>query len=47
MTSTRADRVHYDAVNIVGISYGTTAEQVFFARHPARVRTMTLSAGRC
>ena len=37
--------LHYDTVNLVGISYGTTAEQVFLTRHPARVRTMTLVSG--
>jgi pimeloyl-ACP methyl ester carboxylesterase len=35
----------YGDVNLVGISYGATAEQVFLARHPDRVRTMTLLSG--
>ncbi len=37
--------LHYEKVNLVGISYGTTAEQVFSMRHPDRVRTMTLLSG--
>lgn len=37
--------LRYDTVNLVGISYGATAEQVFLTRHPARVRTMTLLSG--
>ena len=37
--------LHYSQANLVGISYGTTAEQVFSARHPDRVRTMTLLSG--
>jgi pimeloyl-ACP methyl ester carboxylesterase len=35
----------YAQANLVGISYGPTAEQVFLARHPDRVRTMTLLSG--
>jgi pimeloyl-ACP methyl ester carboxylesterase len=35
----------YPQANLVGISYGATAEQVFLARHPDRVRTMTLLSG--
>jgi pimeloyl-ACP methyl ester carboxylesterase len=35
----------YAQANLVGISYGATAEQVFLARHPDRVRTMTLLSG--
>ncbi|HTW09473.1 MAG TPA: alpha/beta fold hydrolase, partial [Acidimicrobiales bacterium] len=35
----------YTKVNLVGISYGTTAAQVFLMRHPHRVRTMTLLSG--
>ena len=35
----------YSKVNLLGISYGTTLEQVFLTRHPARVRTMTLLSG--
>ena len=35
----------YPTVNLTGISYGTTAEQVFLQRHPSRVRTMTLLSG--
>ncbi len=37
--------LHYAKVNLVGISYGTVAEQVFLLRHPSRVRTMTLQSG--
>jgi len=37
--------LHYGAVNLIGISYGTAAEQVFALRHPAQVRTMTLLSG--
>ena len=37
--------LHYDKVNLVGISYGPTSEQVFLTRHPDRVRTMTLLSG--
>jgi pimeloyl-ACP methyl ester carboxylesterase len=37
--------LRYATANFVGISYGTTAEQVFLLRHPARVRTMTLISG--
>jgi pimeloyl-ACP methyl ester carboxylesterase len=37
--------LHYEKANLVGISYGTTAEQVFLTRHPSRVRTMTLLSG--
>ena len=35
----------YTKVNLLGISYGTTAEQVFLMRHPSLVRTMTLLSG--
>ncbi len=35
----------YTKVNLLGISYGTTAEQVFLMRHPSMVRTMTLLSG--
>jgi pimeloyl-ACP methyl ester carboxylesterase len=35
----------YAQANLIGISYGTTAEQVFLARHQDRVRTMTLLSG--
>jgi pimeloyl-ACP methyl ester carboxylesterase len=35
----------YKTVNLVGISYGATAAQVFLLRHPAQVRTMTLLSG--
>jgi pimeloyl-ACP methyl ester carboxylesterase len=35
----------YTKVNLLGISYGTTAEQVFLVRHPSLVRTMTLLSG--
>jgi pimeloyl-ACP methyl ester carboxylesterase len=37
--------LHYATANLIGISYGTDAEQVFALRHPARVRTMTLISG--
>jgi pimeloyl-ACP methyl ester carboxylesterase len=37
--------LEYPQVNLVGISYGATAEQVFLSRHPERVRTMTLVSG--
>ena len=37
--------LHYAQVNLMGISYGTTVEQVFLLRHPGRVRTMTLQSG--
>jgi pimeloyl-ACP methyl ester carboxylesterase len=37
--------LRYATANFVGISYGTTAEQVFLLRHPAQVRTMTLISG--
>jgi pimeloyl-ACP methyl ester carboxylesterase len=37
--------LHYAKVNLMGISYGTTVEQVFLLRHPQRVRTMTLQSG--
>ena len=37
--------LHYAKANLMGISYGTTVEQVFLLRHPARVRTMTLISG--
>ena len=37
--------LHYARANFVGISYGTTAEQVFLFRHPGQVRTLTLISG--
>ncbi|HZC71249.1 MAG TPA: alpha/beta hydrolase [Jatrophihabitans sp.] len=37
--------LQYAKVNVVGISYGATAEQVFLERHADRVRTMTLLSG--
>jgi pimeloyl-ACP methyl ester carboxylesterase len=37
--------LHYGKVNLVGLSYGPTAEQVFLLRHPGQVRTMTLISG--
>jgi pimeloyl-ACP methyl ester carboxylesterase len=37
--------LHYATVNLIGASYGATAEQVFLLRHPGRVRTMTLLSG--
>ena len=37
--------LHYAKANLMGISYGTTVEQVFMLRHPARVRTITLISG--
>jgi pimeloyl-ACP methyl ester carboxylesterase len=39
------DDLHYAKVNLMGISYGTAAEQVFTLRHPGRVRTMTMQSG--
>ncbi|HEX7106227.1 MAG TPA: alpha/beta hydrolase, partial [Acidothermaceae bacterium] len=35
----------YRTANLMGISYGTTAEQVMLLRHPKRVRTVTLFSG--
>lgn len=32
----------YEQLNLVGVSYGTRAAQVFLRRHPDRVRTMVL-----
>lgn len=37
--------LHYNKVNLVGISYGATVEQTFLLRHPDRVRTMALLGG--
>ena len=37
--------LHYTTVNLIGGSYGATAEQVFLLRHPGQVRTMTLMNG--
>jgi len=37
--------LHYGKANLVGLSYGPTAEQVFLLRHPGQVRTMTLISG--
>jgi pimeloyl-ACP methyl ester carboxylesterase len=37
--------LHYTTVNLIGGSYGPTAEQVFLLRHPGQVRTMTLMNG--
>jgi len=37
--------LHYGPANLIGISYGTAAEQVFALRHPSQVRTMTLLSG--
>jgi pimeloyl-ACP methyl ester carboxylesterase len=37
--------LHYGPANLIGISYGTAAAQVFALRHPAQVRTMTLLSG--
>jgi len=34
--------LHYAKANLIGGSYGPTAEQVFLLRHPGQVRTMTL-----
>ncbi len=34
--------LHYSTVNLIGGSYGPTAEQVFLLRHPGQVRTMTM-----
>jgi len=37
--------LHYPAANLIGGSYGATAEQVFLLRHPGQVRTMTMMNG--
>ena len=37
--------LHYATANLIGGSYGPTAEQVFLLRHPGQVRTMTLMNG--
>jgi len=37
--------LHYAKVDLIGGSYGATAEQVFLLRHPGQVRTMTLISG--
>jgi pimeloyl-ACP methyl ester carboxylesterase len=37
--------LHYSTVNLIGGSYGPTAEQVFLLRHPGQVRTMTMMNG--
>ncbi len=37
--------LHYATANLIGGSYGATAEQVFLLRHPGQVRTMTLLNG--
>jgi pimeloyl-ACP methyl ester carboxylesterase len=37
--------LHYTTVNLIGGSYGATAEQVFLLRHPDQVRTMTMMNG--
>ncbi len=37
--------LRYGKADLIGISYGVTAEQVFLLRHPGRVRTMTLLSG--
>ena len=34
--------LHYTTANLIGGSYGPTAEQVFLLRHPSQVRTMTM-----
>ncbi len=34
--------LHYAKADLIGGSYGPTAEQVFLLRHPGQVRTMTL-----
>lgn len=34
--------LHYTTANLIGGSYGPTAEQVFLLRHPGQVRTMTM-----
>ena len=35
----------YEAADLIGISYGTIAEQVMLQRHPERVRSMILLSG--
>jgi pimeloyl-ACP methyl ester carboxylesterase len=37
--------LHYAKADLIGGSYGATAEQVFLLRHPDQVRTMTLMNG--
>ena len=37
--------LHYAKADLIGASYGVTAEQVFLLRHPGQVRTMTLMNG--
>jgi len=37
--------LHYATADLIGGSYGATAEQVFLLRHPGQVRTMTLMNG--
>jgi pimeloyl-ACP methyl ester carboxylesterase len=37
--------LHYAKADLIGGSYGATAEQVFLLRHPGQVRTMTLMNG--
>ncbi len=37
--------LRYEKVNLMGISYGTTVEQVFALRYPGWVRTMTFQSG--
>ncbi len=37
--------LHYGKADLLGGSYGVTAEQVFLLRHPGQVRTMTLYSG--
>jgi len=37
--------LRYAKVNLMGISYGTAAEQVFLLRHPSRVRSITMQSG--
>ncbi len=34
--------LHYAKADLIGGSYGPTAEQVFLLRHPGQVRTMTM-----
>ncbi len=37
--------LHYATADLIGGSYGATAEQVFLLRHPGQVRTITLMNG--
>ncbi|MGD8384751.1 MAG: alpha/beta hydrolase [Lysobacterales bacterium] len=38
------DAMGYGQINLIGVSYGTRAAQVYLRRHPRTVRTMTLDS---